>query len=289
MSAYEYVLSKQIQWGRNNGIELIGSKGKRGRPAYAPKLEQNLYEPLESEVRQSFMKGDGSELLGTPDNPAKMQAVHSSSALAVNIFHYWNKRGLVPEIAYACRLCNKGNIAPQRIVFEEKHPIDVRIFRFAPNIDAVIHNSDSATYKRYAIECKFSEAYTPRRHLGLKPAYIDLSEVWEDIPNIYEFAQSICPDDNKFHHLHPAQLIKHILGLKKKFGIAGFRLLYLWYDVLGEEGAIHRREIESFSEVAKSDGVKFHSLSVQELILRLSNHYWPEHSDYIRYISSRYL
>jgi len=289
MNAYEYILSKQIQWAMNQDISLIGSKGKRGRPAYTPELNQNLFEPLEPQVRECFKKGDGSELIGTQNNPAKMQAVHSSSALAVNIFQYWEKNKQVPTIAEACRICRKGSDVSKRIIFEEKFLIDKKKFRFPPNIDVVIHNSDSAKYKRFAIECKFSEAYSSRGDHGLKTPYINLNDIWNDIPNLYDLAKTICPEDNQFHHLHPAQLIKHILGLKTAFGKAGFRLLYLWYDVVGEQGAIHREEIETFSEVTKSDDIKFHSLSVQELIIRLANEYRSDHGEYIRYMSSRYL
>ena len=94
---------------------------------------------------------------------------------------------------------------------------------------------------------------------------------------------------NRFLYLHPAQSVKHILGLKNEFGKEGFRLLYLWYDVLGEEGSVHRKEIKTFSEVVKSNGVKFHALSYQELIVKLSNEYKTEHGEYISYIRDRYL
>ena len=79
MKPYEYIHAKQVQWALNQGIQLIGSKGKRGRPAYTPELNQNLFEPIDQHVRDCFIKGDGSELIGTPNSPAKMQAVHSSS------------------------------------------------------------------------------------------------------------------------------------------------------------------------------------------------------------------
>ena len=288
MKASQYILAKQIQWALNRGIELIGSKGRRGRLAYTSEINQNLFEPLMHDVRECFKKGDGGEINGSQDSPAKMQAVHSSSALGVNIFHYWQKIDQVPLIAAACGFCRKGNNVSKKIVFEDKYPIDNK-FRFAPNIDVVIHNSESSKFNRFAIECKFSEAYTSQGHLGIKPQYIGLDEIWKDIPNIYDLAKSICPDDNKFFYLHPAQLVKHILGLKKAFGKEGFRLLYLWYDVLGEEGAIHRKEIEAFSEVTRSDGVKFHALSYQELIAKLSNEYRSRHEKYVKYISDRYL
>ena len=54
MNAYEYILSKQIQWALNNKISLVGSKGNRGRLAYTKKLEDNLFQPLEPEVREYF-------------------------------------------------------------------------------------------------------------------------------------------------------------------------------------------------------------------------------------------
>lgn len=85
MNAHDYIISKQIEWARNAGIDLTGSKGNRGLSAYTRKLEDNLFEPLTPATMKSFQGGDGGELAG---NPAKMQAVHSSSALGVNIFQY---------------------------------------------------------------------------------------------------------------------------------------------------------------------------------------------------------
>ncbi len=288
MKAYEYILAKQIQWALNRGINLIGSKGKRGRPAYTSKLEDNLFEPLEPDVHQSFMKGDGNEIKGTPESPAKMQAVHSSSALGVNIFQYWQKINQVPVIAAACGFCRKGNNVSKKMVFEDQYEIDKK-FQFKPNIDVVFHNSNSSKYKRFAIECKFSESYGSYKHSGLKAKYMGLDSLWRDIPNMHDLAKLISPTNKKFKYLHSAQLIKHILGLKNAFRKDGFRLLYLWYDVLGAEGAIHRKEIETFSKSTKSDGIKFHSLSYQELIIRLSNEYRNDHNAYIKYISDRYL
>ena len=118
---------------------------------------------------------------------------------------------------------------------------------------------------------------------------MNCSGIWDDIPQLHAFAKDICPDDNKFHFLHSAQLIKHILGLKRKYGHNGFRLLYLWYDVLGEEGKRHQDEIAEFTEVTKKDGIKFHALSYQELIVSLANKQRENHPDYIRYLTERYL
>jgi len=287
MNGYDYIHAKQVQWALNNGIELIGSEGERGVAAYTKQLSENLFEPLSNNVHDSYVRADGGELNDNPNKPPKMHAVHSSSALAVNIFQYWMPKDRVQAIAKACDFC-RSDIS-ESLVFEEKYPVKGITNRIPPNIDVVIHNSKSTQFKCYAIECKFSESYGSWRHSGLNPTYISLNENWEDIPNIYKLAKTLSPVDNQFHHLHPAQLIKHILGLKTAFGKAGFRLLYLWYDVLGEQGTIHQEEIEIFSEIAKSDDIKFHSISVQELIIKLANEYRSDHGEYIRYMSSRYL
>jgi hypothetical protein len=285
MKAYEYILSKQTQWALNKNIKLVGSKGVRGRLAYTKRLEDNLFEPLHPSVRKCFKDGDGGELIGYP---SKMQAVHSSSALGVNIFQYWLNVNQIPKIAAACGLCNKNNKSSNSIMFETKYEISKK-FAIGPNIDVAIENSPESKFKVFAVECKFSEAYSSRRHSGLKQKYLDLKNIWKDVPNLHLFSKKISPVDKRFNHLHPAQLVKHILGLKEKYGKDKFRLLYLWYDCLGEEGSKHREEITEFTRVAKADSVRFHSLSYQELIIKLSKEHRDSHSEYIEYISNRYL
>lgn len=284
MKAYNHAVSKQIEWARNRGIDLIGGKGSRGKPAYTRNLEDNLFEPLTLNTEESFQKGDGGELTG---NPSKMQAVHSSSALGVNVFQFWNSANEVCRIAHTCGFCNKTTEISKSISFEVKYPIDDR-FRYSPNIDVVIQNASSSKYKVFAIESKFTEAYGGRGHSGLKQKYLDL-DIWEEIPCLHKLATLISPKDNHFQHLHAAQLIKHILGLKSEYRKTGFRLLYLWYDAIGSEGAKHREEINEFIETTKTDGIAIHELSYQELIIRLANEYRASHKEYIEYITSRYL
>lgn len=287
MNGHEYILRKQTEWTRNSGITLIGSKGARGRPAYTTCLDDNLFQPLLPAVRDAFEAGDGREL-GSPGSPGKMQAIHSSSALGVNVFQYWKSISAVPVIAAACRLCSRWSQVSYDIRFEEKYPIDDG-FSHHPNIDVVIHNSPTAKIRRFAIECKFTEAYGAYKHAGLKDKYLKLSGAWDNLPSLRGLAESIAPVDDHFKHLHPAQLIKHILGLRRHCGHTGFRLLYLWYDVLGEEGARHRGEVERFTDAAKRDGVLFHSLTYQELIAGMASELRQSHEHYVQYLTARYL
>jgi len=284
VNARKYILAKQIQWARNNGIDLIGSKGNLGLPAYTRTLDENLFAPLSSETLKSINKGDGRELAG---NPSKMQAVHSSSALSVNIFQYWQSINQPEKIAQACHFCQQTTQVSKNIRFEAKYPIDTR-FRMGPNIDVVIENDSCAKYQVFAIECKFTEAYGGRGHFGMKEKYLEL-DIWEEIPKLYELAMAIGSEDKENKYLHQAQLIKHILGLKKAYGKINFRLLYLWYDTLGYAGWKHREEAARFVEIAKSDGIFVHEMSYQELIVWMADNYRDAHQKYIEYITNRYL
>ena len=96
--------------------------------------------------------------------------------------------------------------------------------------------------------------------------YNDLDEL-KNLENLKNYSESI-PTSCKY--LDAGQLIKHTLGLKKVYG-KNFTLFYLWYDVLGEEGAEHRREIQKFSNVMKMDGIKFKSISYQKCKYYLNN------------------
>ena len=290
LSGYEFIVSKQVQWAKNQGFSLTGSKGERGRKSYTLTLDENLFEPLTPEVQEQIGAGNGQELAGTVNSPAKMQALHSSSALGVNIFQYWQKHGLLDEIATACGFCRKGGHVSEYLVFEDKYPIRT-YFKAPPNIDVVFHNNDTSPYQFFAVECKFSESYGGRHHGGLDPAYLREEFLWKELPALKELAREICPEDERYVFLHAAQLIKHILGLREKVRGAKkkFRLLYLWYDVLGKEGSDHRAEVEDFKLIAQADGIIFHAITYQELILNLAKEFRVNHPAFIKYLTDRYL
>ena len=120
----------------------------------------------------------------------------------------------------------------------------------------------------YGIETKFCEPYGTRRPSGLMPVYLRERALWRDWPNLLSFARKISPNDSLHSHLHAAQLIKHLLGLRNQHG-QNFVLVYLWLDVPGETDALcHRQEIEQFSGLLKSDGIPFLSATYQEPLTR---------------------
>jgi len=286
LSASEQIISKQIEWAKNKGLQLVGSAGQRGRKVYTTTTADNLFKTLNKETKKELEAGDGRELNGKTDRPAKIQALHSSSALAINVFDYWRESTDISPITASCGLSRADRELAGEIQFEKKLSIDNR-FQYSPNLDVVIL-PQSGRYIVYAIECKLTEAYSSRAHGGLDHKYLTNEDVWQNLSETQRLAKKLSPNDNLFRHLHAAQLIKHILGLNRRFGHSRYRFLYLWYDALGEPGYVHRKEVEEFADVVRSDGVVFHETTYQDVIICLGK-YREGHGDYVKYLTSRYL
>lgn len=214
-----------------------------------------------------------------------MNAVHSSSALVVNAFHYWRARGLYAEIARALRIPSTG-IAGMR--FEAKHPIHDRFLK-SPNLDVVFDYQPSSVCKAVAVESKFNEPYGGWEKKGLKVVYLDHPEFWPDLPNLREIARQVSPNNTRYVHLDAPQLIKHTLGLKAAYGKRGFRLVYLHYDVPGAQGARHAEEVYEFARCLERDGVPFQSLTHQDVIWSLARNQGDRHREFVDYLTERYL
>ena len=92
MFSKEHIILKQIQWAKRKNIDLVGSKITRGRKTYTKTLNENLFQPLSDQTRKDIENGDGGELRGNSSNSPKMHALHSSSAIGVNILQYWDNK-----------------------------------------------------------------------------------------------------------------------------------------------------------------------------------------------------
>lgn len=82
MSSKTKLLQHQRKWAEAQGLR----PDSRG---YLPDVASNLLKPMTTKTKSAFERGSGSELKDTPTRPAKMKALHSSSALAVNVFDSW--------------------------------------------------------------------------------------------------------------------------------------------------------------------------------------------------------
>lgn len=102
MNARDHIISKQIQWARNQGIELTGSKGKGGRKAYKKTLNDNLFETLSLKKKEGLLAGDGNELAYGSEFPsiAKLDGIKFHDLSYQEIIIYIVKNFRVPHQEY---------------------------------------------------------------------------------------------------------------------------------------------------------------------------------------------
>lgn len=316
MTAKDYIELKQKEWAKRN-ITLGNDK------RYAKTYTKNLFKSLDKEIEEQFKNADGGELNG---EECKMAALYSSSALGVNVFQYFYKlleqgnKEEANKILYALGVSQDKDIEIKSISFEQKlHIGNIS----TPNIDIIITTTNN---KVFAIESKFREPYyyTPSNYIQKK--YYDNKDIWNKLTKTKKYIDELDEDfieiekeieretsiEEKeigvkkifpsFKRLNAAQLIKHLLGLfndnksiKKYKNNTEYknniRLIYLYYDVPGNMGEEHRKEIKEFSDFIKKDNIKFTAISYQKLIFNLNNllDRNEENEKYLDYINSRYL
>lgn len=262
----------QVEWAASRNIEFDPQ-------GYTLRLEDNLFQPLNEGTLAELSAGAGDEL-GTGARRGKMQALHASSGLAVNVFDYWRDR---PREPLARALGIDSTI--DGIQFERTFPTGMQ--GTPPHLDVTLTLGDGRVI---AIESKFLEAYPGRAHVRpFRETYFpEGAGRWTDgsLPACQKIAEALRGGDTVYHHLDAQQLLKHALGLANIVG-ERYALWYVWYDVGGEDGERHRREIKDFSECI-DPSLGFRATSYQALIERLGEKCGPEHSEYLAYLQSRY-
>jgi hypothetical protein len=230
-------------------------------------LENNLFEPLAADVREELESADGNELAG------KLTAPWSSSALVLNMFHFW-RQGDKSQLA---RVLRRSQISAIR--FEACHPTGNRHAR--ANLDVEVQCEREPVI---AIESKLREPFT--HHAPLVTSYLAKTELWKDLPRCFALARACEQDPEAFQRLDVAQLLKHILGLTRSYG-TNFELLYLWYDPTRllaehERGPVVQlqAELARFASEVGSE-VQFRHVSYQVLFDELRDAK-PEYVDYMR-------
>lgn len=285
MTSGQYVQAKQRAWAVRKGISLQGSAGGRGAPNYTLSVGENLLGgELHPTVAASFHAGAGGELKGPIPT---MSALHSSAALAVNLFQYWVVRDDLATLATILEVPSRGITKGS---FEEQFPVcdapEARGFVRSPHLDFAMQYADGGCV---GIECKLFEPYGRLAHTPLRKPYLDLPDAWHDIPEWRRLAEQLAVDSAGYHRLGAAQLVKHVLGLKFGRPADKVRLLYLYCDAIGDDATQHRDEIQRFEAAVSGGAVRFVPLSVQEFVLRAVRRVRAEHPAYVDYLAERYL
>jgi len=274
MEVYRFITKQQRDWADQQGIEY----DKNG---YTLHLDDNLFCPLSPATLEELKHGKGNEL-GNSEKRGKMQALHSSSALVVNVFDYWRKLGRADVIARACD-------APSGITeirFEQTHPIPVR--GIPPHLDIEFSTFGSKSIS--VVESKFTEPYHRHTKRIIREKYFSTPGLWSQLPECERLARRIREESQgrtSFIYLDAPQLVKHILGLTwGKRGPQHFEILYLWYEVPSPEADRHRLELSQFKELVGNE-VRFRDMTYQELFERMKKSQIAE-KEYLDYLGKRY-
>lgn len=242
---------------------------------YFARAEDNL--PwLSPEIRSEFDAADGGEF-GQSGGRAKIAALHSSSALAVNLFGYWRTRDPKP-LAEAIGF--ESDIAEIR--FEQKFPTGVG--PRAPNIDVVIRGVHE---RLLAVESKFCESFS-RKSQSLQDKYFPKgSGRWHaaGLPGAQAAADSL-RETNAFVYVDAAQLLKHMLGLARTR--TDWHLMLLWYVPTTDAAEAMNAEASEFQQLLGPDGARFSWSSYQELWSRLHPMLGSQDQEYAAYLGGRY-
>jgi hypothetical protein len=273
MSSKSQLLYQQLQWAESRGL----APDARG---YLQTVEANLLRPLNESTKNAFENGSGSELHDTPSRPAKMKALHSSSALVVNIFDSWVGKD---TSALHAALGLGSEIAA--IKFEEQYPTGLT--GTPPNLDVALELADGNIV---GIESKFSEWLTPKSksNVPFKPKYFpEARALWKErsFPRAQQLADAINNGTQHFRYLDAPQLLKHTLGMATQLG-ARFALFYIYFDWPGMESDAHSQEIQRFGALV-DDGLGFKAMSYQDLFSSLNKNGKLDES-YRNYLCTRY-
>ncbi len=268
------LLEHQRRWADDANIAIDG----RG---YVASYTANLWRSLSLPAKASFDLGGGSELRDGKTRPAKMRALLSSSALAVNVFDYWSVRDSTPMLE---ALETGPAIAPPH--FEAKFPTGLK--GEPPNLDVAIRLASGITL---AIESKYCEWLTPNSNSEppFKAKYFaPVPDLWRraGLPECQGLADDVQGKAERFVHLDVPQLLKHALGLATNLK-EHFSLCYLYYDWPCPESETHQLEVDRFSSRVGRE-LRFRAITYQTLFRRLSQKCGVRDDEYIAYLRSRY-
>ena len=274
MSTKSNLLEMQRTWALQKGLRVADN-------GYLQKYEYNLFRPLSKEALSAFESGSGSELKpSSPTRPAKMCALHSSSALAVNFFDYWSETDSSPLLA-AFGIEGISSF----IRFEAQFPTGLP--GTPPNLDVAIGLNSGHVV---AIESKFTEWLTPKSPTlsPFKSKYFESPDQWSSkgLHSCQRLAEAMQDGTEKFRHLDAAQLLKHALGLANNV-LGKFDLFYIYFDCSGQESRTHRNEIERFGSLVAGD-FPFKAICYQEAFAALRACTGMNDQDYTTYLQARY-
>lgn len=275
-TARDRIRRLQREWATNRGLS-VDARG------YVSDYRKNLRVNLSPRALKAFSQGADSELRDGPnDSPAKMRALHSSSALAVNVFDYWVTRDASPLLG---TLGIEGTVASM----EFETPLKTGFGGIPPHLD-VLFRLDGG--RLVGVEAKYTEWMSKKSKQPEKLIpyfHVDGTSFWSraGLDGAHTLAKSIVDKRTVFEVLDVPQLLKHILGLRVAAVGKPWSLLYVYYAGAGEIAELHATEIQKFTD-AVGAAAGFTALSYQTVFASLAEVPGNIDQAYMAYVRERY-
>jgi hypothetical protein len=214
---------------------------------YLRNYEQNLIAdlPLDAIV-EDLAEGAGQEL------DSKLRAAHSSTALVVNTFGPWRSN---PRTLHL-----HGVSGFLSMSFEAKCPTGLS--GTPPHLDLLAIGDLPV-----AVESKCTEWMKPTRSKFV-PAYDNLRVSHGRSPWFAQI-ERLRQEPDRYKYLDAAQLVKHALGLRTRFGTSAVLLLYLFWEPRNSqdwpECRAHRDEADDLARRVAQSNIRLIPVSYREL------------------------
>ncbi|HEY3331971.1 MAG TPA: hypothetical protein VGK19_18205 [Capsulimonadaceae bacterium] len=242
---------RQRNWATRNGLKCDAKE-------YLLGYEGNLLEPLSPLALRDLSSGNGSEL-----NNKMRSLLRSSSALAVNFFHYWSRLNWTEREPLHLALGCKHSIGDIRFEYKPSYPLPT----FPPNLDVVLRFTDHTLQQSpygVGIESKLKEPLSDKV-MDFRAGYS--KDTWwanAGLPDCQQLVDDVMHGRIMFEYLGVDQLLKHTLGLATEFG-DNFTLIYVSYDFANEPARQqHLDEIQRFTARVSSE-INFKAVTYQDL------------------------
>jgi hypothetical protein len=266
---------RQRQWAKSQGLAF-------DQNGYLDDYNRNFFLALSARIREALERAGGGELEPQRDRPARINALHSSAALAINTFQYFEDH---PAGALLAALGVDGRL--ERLEFESQFATGLP--GYSPTLDVALWLADGRVV---AIESKFTEWMTKQRPrlADFREKYLKAGQdLWSaaGLPACQSLAGDMAAGTESFRHLGALQLLKHALGLARSApGL--FSLIYIYYDgdAASAIAARHRDEVARFSS-RLDPSLDFKAMSYQALFAGLVQS-GDADAEYLHYLRLRY-
>ena len=215
-------------------------------------LLPNFSEQVKATIRSDLSGKGGSELLERPKAPPKFQAAHSSACLAANVFGPWLvAREELPLGSEAFR---------GETHLEVECPTGLR--GTPPTLDCLI-----AGPRVLAVESKCTETFAAHEAM-FRAVYHDVVASLAH-PTWRAEYDRLVEDPRRYRFLDAAQLIKHYLGLRRRFTGRPVTLAYLYWEPTNAAevatSVVHAAELAEFSRLVGDPSMRFIGMAYRTL------------------------